>query len=237
VFVIIAGGGRTATQLASLLLGQGHKVHLIEHRPEVLSRLHRELPTEVIFEGYATDMVMLEQAGIRQAQVVTACTANDEDNLALCYLARTRYQVPRTIARINNPRNAWLFNQNFHVDVSLNQAEILSSMIEEEMSLGDMMTLLKLRRGEYSLVEEKIPPGARAVGVAIKDLELPEECIIAGVIRHGKVILPRGITTLEEGDEILAITDREGAEKLAALFHPASGAEKQAAQLARPQEE
>ena len=222
MLVVIAGGGRTGTHLATLLLGQNHSVHLIEHRPEVLSRLHRELPTESIFEGHATDLAMLELTGIRQAQVLTACTPSDEDNLAACFLARTRYGVPRTIARINNPRNAWLFNGNFHVDVSLNQAEILSSMIEEEMSLGDMMTLLKLRRGEYSLVEEKIPPGAKAVGVAIKDLALPEECIIAGVIRHGKVILPRGITSLEEGDEILAITDREGAEKLAALFQPAA---------------
>ena len=175
MLVVIAGGGRTGTHLATLLLGQNHSVHLIEHRPEVLSRLHRELPTESIFEGHATDLAMLELTGIRQAQVLTACTPSDEDNLAACFLARTRYGVPRTIARINNPRNALLFNGNFHVDVSLNQAEILSSMIEEEMSLGDMMTLLKLRRGEYSLVEEKIPPGAKAVGVALKDVALPEE--------------------------------------------------------------
>jgi trk system potassium uptake protein TrkA len=222
MFVIITGGGRTATQLAILLLGQDHTVHLIENRPEVLRRLHRELPTEAIFEGYPTDLSILELAGIREAQVLAACASDDEDNLAVCFLARTLYQVPRTIARINNPRNAWLFNEMFNVDVSLNQAEIFSSLIEEEMSLGDMMTLLKLRRGDYSLVEEKIPPGAKAIGVAIKDLDLPEECIIAGVIRHGKVILPRGITTLEAGDEILAITDREGAEKLMTLFHPSA---------------
>jgi trk system potassium uptake protein TrkA len=193
---------------------------LIEHRPEVLSRIHRELPTEVIYEGYPTDPQTLEQAGIRQAQVLAACTANDADNLALCFYARARYNVPRTIARINYPRDAWLFDQKFHVDVALNQAEILASLIEEEMSLGDMMTLLKLRRGNYSLVEEKIPAGARAVGVAIKDLALPEHCVIAAIIRHDEIIVPRGVTALEVGDEVLAVTDRQGAEQLATLFAP-----------------
>jgi trk system potassium uptake protein TrkA len=224
MFVLIAGGGRTGAQLAILLVAQNHQVHLIEHRRDVLAGIHRELPTEVIYDGQATDLQVLEQAGIRQVQVLAACTPNDADNLVLCFLARTLYGVPRTIARINHPRNAWLFDQKFHVDVALNQADILASLIEEEMSLGDMMTLLKLRRGQYSLVEEKIPPGAKAVGVAIKDLALPEHCVIAAIIRHGKIVVPRGVTTLEVDDEILAVTDRHGAEELAALF--ASPAEK-----------
>lgn len=218
MFVLIAGGGRTGTQLASLLLAQDHEVRIIEHRKEVLYRLHRDLPTEVIIEGRATNGVILEFAGIQHAQVLTACTPVDEDNLAVCYLARKVYQVPRIIARINNPCNAWLFDEKFNIDVALNQAEILASLIEEEMSLGDMMTLIKIRRGEYSLVEEKLPEGARAVGVAIKDLALPDECVIAAVIRAGKVIIPRGVTTLQPGDEVLAITDRTGAQQLAKLF-------------------
>ena len=220
MIVLIAGGGRTGTTLATLLLEQNHHVRLVETRKEILIHLHRDLPTEVIYEGSPTDLVVLEQAGIQKAQVVAACTANDADNLTICFLARQRYHVPRTIARINNPRNAWLFDDKFHVDVALNTAEIMASMIEEEMSLGDMMTLLKLRRGRYSVIEEKIPPGAPAVGVAIKDLQLPEECIIAAIIRHGKVILPRGITTLVAGDEVLAVADPEGVDKLAALFTP-----------------
>jgi len=218
MIVLISGGGRTGTQLATLLMMQNHDVRLIEYRPEILGRLHKDLPTETIYEGYPTDPKVLELAGIQQAQTLSACMPTDEENLAVCYLARTLYKVPRIIARINNPRNAWLFDEKFHVDVALNQAEVFASLIEEEMSLGDMMTLLKLRRGEYSLVEEKVPVGAKAVGVAIKDLSLPEECIIAGVIRNGKVILPRGITVLEPGDEILAITDRRGAEQLSMLL-------------------
>lgn len=220
MFVLIAGGGRTGTQLAHLLLEQKHEIRLVEHRPEILARLHRELPTEVIYEGHATTMDVLEDAGIRSADVVAACTAGDEDNLLICYLARKAYGVPRTIGRVNDPRAAWLFDELFCVDVSLNQASVMASLIEEEMSLGDMMTLLKLRRGSYSLVEEKIPEGASAVGVAIMDLNLCDECVIAAIIRQGRMVMPRGKSTLEAGDEVLAITNREGAEQLRRLFSP-----------------
>jgi trk system potassium uptake protein TrkA len=220
MFVIVAGGGRTGMQLALTLLDQKYHVHLIEDRPEMLQKLHKELPTEVIYEGRPADPEVLANAGIGKANVIAAVTANDADNLTICYVARKMFNVNRTIGRINNPRNAWLYNEQFHVDVALNQAAIFASMIEEEMSMGDMMTLLKLRRGNYSLVEEKIPAGAPALGVAIKDLELPESCVIAAIIRDGKVIVPRGITVFELEDEILAVTDRLGAEKLARLFSP-----------------
>ena len=218
MFVLIVGGGRTGAQLADMLLTQDHKVHLIENRKDVLSRIHRELPTENIYEGNPLDPEILEQAGIKDAQVLAVTTTSDEQNLSICYFARERYNVPRTIARVNNPRNAWLFDDRFHVDVAVNQAEILARLIEEEMSMGDMMTLLKLRRGNYSLVEEKIPQGAKAIGKAIKDLALPDHCVVAAIIRHGEVIVPRGITTFEAEDEVLAVTDDVGADQLMELF-------------------
>ncbi|MBK9052557.1 MAG: NAD-binding protein [Chloroflexi bacterium] len=218
MFVLIAGGGRTGTQLALLLLQQNHDVRIIEHRPEVLKRLHRELPTEIIYEGQAIDPQKLEQAGIRDTNVLVACTGEDADNLTICYVARHIYNVPRIIGRINNPRTDWLYTELFHVDVALNQPEIFASMIEQEMAMGDMMTLMKLRRGAYSLVDEKIAPRARAVGVAIKDMKLPESCVIAAIIREGKVIVPRGVTVFEVEDEVLAVTDRAGAEKLAEML-------------------
>lgn len=220
MFVIIAGGGRTGSQLALVLISGGHKVLVLEHRREMLTSLHQELPTEVIYEGNATDPAVLEQAGIRKANVIAACTSDDPANLALCFLARKMFGVPRTIARVNNPRNAWLFDENFHVDVALNQASVFASLIQEEMSLGDMMTLLKLRRGKYSLVEEKVPVNAKAIGVAIKDLGLPDECVIAAIIRNGKVTLPRGEVTFQQDDEVLAVTDSDGARRLAELLSP-----------------
>jgi trk system potassium uptake protein len=218
MFVLIAGGGRTATQLAKLLLQQDHQVHLIENRREVLARIHKELPTENIFEGNPIESKTLEIAGIEKVDVLAACTTFDEVNLALCYYTHVMYKVPRTIARVNNPRDSWLFDEKFHVDVALNQAEILSHLIEEELTMGDWMTLLKLRRGNYTLVEEKIPPGAPAIGVAIKDLGLPEHCVISAIIRQGEVIVPRGVTVFEVGDEVLAVTDKLGFKGLQQLF-------------------
>jgi trk system potassium uptake protein TrkA len=223
MYVIIAGGGRTGAQLANLLVSQDHEVRVVDNRAEVLDRIHRELPTEAIIEGDPLEMHVLEQAGIQRADVLAACTTEDEVNLTLCYMAHTLYHVRRTIARVNNPRDAWLFDEKFHVDVAVNQAEILASLIQEEMSLGDMITLLKLRRGNYSLVEEKIPPGAQAIGMMIKDLSLPEHCVIAAIIRKGEVMIPRGVTTFEEGDEVLAVTDVLGSEALADLFSPPGG--------------
>jgi trk system potassium uptake protein TrkA len=220
MFVLILGGGRTGSHLASHLLELGHEVRVIEQRPETLANLHLELPTEAIFEGDGTDPDVLEAAEVKRAQVFAVVATDDADNLAAAYLARYQYGVPRTIGRVNNPRNTWLYSPEFGVDVALNQADVMTKLIEEEMSLGDMMTMLKLRRGKYSLVEEKIFPGARAIGRAIKDLPLPANCTISGILRHGEMVLPRGVTTLEEGDEVLALVDESARPQLARLLGP-----------------
>lgn len=218
MYVLIAGGGRTGSHLARLLIDQGHEVRLIESRPETLTSLHRELPTEVIYEGDPTDPHSLEACEIERANVLAAVASEDADNLVVLLLAKLQYNLRRTIGRVNNPRNAWLFTPEMGVDVAVNNADVMARLIEEEMSLGDMMTLLKVRRGQYSLVEEKIAPGAAAIGIAIKDLPLPEHCIISGILRHGEMILPRGLTQLQEGDEILALVDAEAREALARLL-------------------
>jgi len=218
--VIIVGGGRVGSHLASLLLELGHRVRLVESRPEVVARLHREIPTEAIIEGDPMDPNVLRNAGIEDTQVLVTCTPGDAANLAVGYLAKSQFGVPRVIGRVNNPRYAWLFEPVMGIDVALNQADILARLIEEEMSLGDMMPLLKLRRGEYMLVEEKVPAAAQALGIQIKDLQLPENCVIAAIIREGEVIVPRGVTALQADDEVLAVVNRSAAEQLAALFKP-----------------
>jgi len=218
MFVIVVGGGNTGSQLAKFLLEAGHTVRIIDERPNVLEKLASELPQEVIINGDGSSPTVLEKAGIQNAHVLAAVTGLDETNLVITSLARFEFNVPRVIARINNSKNAWLFTPEMGVDASLNQAEILTSLIAEEMSLGDMMTLLKLRRGKYSLVEEKIFPGALAVNKAIRDLPLPQNCVIAGIIRHGEIVMPRGVTALQEADEILAIVDEPARELLAKLL-------------------
>ena len=218
MFVLIAGGGRTGARLANLLINQNYKVRLVENHRDLLGHLHQELPTEVIYEGNPVDPTILEAAGIREVHAVAAVTSDDSTNLAICFLGKTMFEVPRTIARVNNPTNAWLFNEKFHVDVALNSADVLAHLIEEEMSLGDMMTLFKIRRGRYSVVEEKVPAGAKAIGVPLKDLDLAEHCVIAAIIRDGKMTLPRGDSTLQQDDEIIAVASPEGAQKLADLL-------------------
>jgi trk system potassium uptake protein TrkA len=216
--VLIAGGGRTGARLASLLLNQDYKVRLVENRRELLGYLHQELPTEVIYEGNPVDPSVLEAAGIREANDVAAVTSTDSANLVICYIAKTQFEVPRTIARINNPNNAWLFSRNFHVDAALNSADVFAHLIQEEMSLGDMMTLFKIRRGNYSVVEEKVPAGAKVIGIELKDLDLAGHCVIGAIIRNGVMTLPRGDTTLQAEDEIIAVASPEGAQKLAELL-------------------
>jgi trk system potassium uptake protein TrkA len=220
LFVLVIGGGRLGSQLALDMLEQGYKIRILDNRPAVLDRLHGMVPTEVIVVGDPTQPRALAEAGIETANVVAVVMPKDSQNLAIASFARFQFNVPRVIARVNEPRNAWLFTPEMGVDVAVNQADILGSLIQEEMSMGDMMTLLKLHRGEYSVVEEKIPADAWAIGMEIRELDLPENCVIAAIIRQGKIVVPHGFSTLEAGDEVLAVTDHEGARQLELLFAP-----------------
>ena len=218
MFVIVVGGGNTGSQLAKFLLEAGHSIRVIDERPAVLEKLALEVPQEVIMNGDGSSPTVLEKAGIQKAQVLAAVTGSDETNLVVTSLGKFEFNVPRVIARVNNSKNAWLFTADMGVDVALNQAEILAKLTAEEMSIGDMMTMLKIRRGKYSLVEEKIAPNAPAIGKALKDLPLPGNCVISGIIRHGEIVMPRGVTILQEDDEILALVDDSSREQLAKLL-------------------
>jgi trk system potassium uptake protein TrkA len=220
MFVIIVGGGKTGSHLARQLVNEDHKVKLVEWRPDIIERLNQELPEGVLVVGDGSSPAVLEEAGIEHAEALAAVTGEDETNLVATTLARFEYHVPRTIARVNNPKNAWLFTPEMGVDVSLSQTDILAKMIAEEMSMGDMVTLLKLRRGEYSVVEEKLPPGSKALGVPLRDLPIPETCVIAAVIRGGKVLTPRGNMIFEVEDEILAVVNNKSKEELRDLLAP-----------------
>jgi len=221
MYVLVVGGGNTGSHLARLLLDAGHKVKVIEQRPVPLERLRTEIPPDCIMVGDGSSPLTLEQADISTAHVLAAVTGADETNLVVTSLARFEFNVPRVIARINNPKNAWLFTAEMGVDIALNQADLLAHLIEEEMSVGDMMTLFQIRRGQYSVVEEKVAPGAKGIGVLLKDMGLEQQCVIAAIIRDGKMMLPRADSIFQEGDEILAVASPQGAKRLAELLaHP-----------------
>lgn len=218
--VIIIGGGKVGTYLASLLLQDGHTVKVIESREEQIPTLQHDLPQGIIVEGNGTDLPVLEAAGIQNADSVISVTGNDETNLIASTLARYEYSVKRVIARVNNPKNAWLFTPEMGVDVGLNQADLMAHLVAEEMSVGDMLTLLKLHMGRYSLVKEPVHPTSIVVGKALQDLQLPTDCIMVAVIRGSELVLPRGITVLHAGDEVMAITDTTKVCTLADMLGP-----------------
>ena len=216
--ILVVGGGKVGTYLASLLLADGHRVKVIEGRREDFPRLRQELPADVLVQGNGTDPSVLEAAGIRQVDVVAAVSRADETNLVITSLARFEFSVPRTIARVNIPKNAWLFTPEMGVDVALNQADLMAHLIAEEMSLGDMMTLLKLHKGQYSLVENRVDPIAVAAGKPVRELDLPHECVLTAIIREGELIIPRGETILKPDDEVLALVHISQLDWLASLL-------------------
>lgn len=222
MYTIIVGGGQVGAYLASLLLAGKHQIRVIEQRKERIAVLEESIPTDMLILGSGSDPNVLEAAGIRKADVVAAVTGSDETNLVVCSLARLEFKAPRIIARVNNPKNAWLYIPEMGVDVALNQADLLAHLIAEEMSLGDMMTLLKLRKGLYSLVEEKVAPDSVANGRALRDLNIPPRCVFAVIIRKGELIVPRGDTVLQTADEILAVVHSAELPQLAAILGPAT---------------
>jgi trk system potassium uptake protein TrkA len=220
MYVIIVGGGNTGSYLAKLLLSAGHTVKVIEERPALLDKLPSEIPAEAIIPGDGSSPITLEQAEVSKANVLAAVTGSDETNLVVTSLARFEFNVPRVIARVNNPKNAWLFTPEMGVDVALNQADILARLVAEEMSLGDMMTLLKLRKGEFSIIEEKVHPLAAAAHKPLRELKIPNECVVVAIMRKNQLLIPHGDTILEPVDEVIALVHASEVSQLAALLGP-----------------
>jgi len=216
--VIIVGAGQVGAYLASLLIKEGHRVKVVEIREKQLRNLHRDLPPETIISGNYTDPIVLENAGIHQADVVVAVTPTDEGNLVVATLAKYEFGVKRVIARANNPKNSWLFTPEMGVDVGLTEADLMAHVVAEEMSLGDMMTLLKLNHGNYALVQEKVHPDSFVIEKELKDLNLPQECVLVAVIRDGTLIIPHGETILLANDEVIAISHVSQSQALANML-------------------
>jgi trk system potassium uptake protein TrkA len=216
--VLVVGGGNVGRHLAALLLAGGHAVTVVDVCQEVAERLRHELPGGAVVAGSGGDPAVLEAAGVRRADVVAAVAGADETNLVVCDLARSAFGAPRTIARVNDPQHAWLFTPPLGVDVALSQADLLARLIAEEMSLGDMMTLLELRKGQYALVEERVHPAAPAAGRALGTLDLPADCALVAVLRGGRLLIPRAETELAPGDEVVALVHAAAAGALRSLL-------------------
>ena len=217
MLAVIIGGGRGGSYLARDLQSQGYQVKVVDRRPDVVAKLRQEIGGDVLC-GDGSSPQTLEQVGVAKADLVVALTHNDEDNLVVCRLAKRQFRVPRVIARVNNPLNEWLYTKAWGVDVAISQVHLTSKVIEEEIGLGELITLLKLNRGEAALVELRLPETSPCQGKAIRDLNLPGDTVIVSIIRAGKLIIPRGDTVLETGDEILAVSTVAAEKALKDLF-------------------
>jgi trk system potassium uptake protein len=204
VKAIIAGAGNVGTFLAADLHEAGHQVLVIEKVPEIVARAEPTLSVQWLL-GDACEVSVLEAAGTAEADVVVAATGDDEDNLVVSLLAKQEFAVPRVVARVNHPKNQWLFNETWGVDVSVSTPLLLSALAEEAVTVGSMVRLLQLDRGEARLVEVTLAEESPAVGQSIGDLGIPRDASIVAVLRDGHVVVPRGGTTLTTGDEVLAL--------------------------------
>lgn len=220
--IIIVGGGQTGSYLASLLSGDGQVVTVVEHRKHVAEKLSRDLagtlPVGSIIHGNGSDPAALERAGVLKANVVVAVTGDDEVNLVVSMLAKMEYQVERVVARVNNPRNSWMFNQRMGVDVGINQADILARFVQEGIDLKDVYTIMKLGRDEHAIVQVIVGENSKAVGIELKDIALPDQSVVVAIERDGETIVPNGATSLVPRDEVIVFTDQHGREAIRRAF-------------------
>lgn len=216
--VIIIGGGQVGAYIAHLLLDNKYSVKIIENRETAIEKLKKDLPEECVIHGNGTDPNFLESVGIESTDVVVAVTGADETNIVASTIAKFEFAVPRVIARVNNPKNAWMFNSSMGVDVGLNQADLMGHLVIEGMALKHIMTLLKLNHGDYSIIQVNTVSRSRAVGKAIRDLAIPSNAVLIAITRKNETLLPRGDTVISAGDAILAIADHKSQEEINELF-------------------
>ncbi len=214
--ILIVGGGKVGEALAKNLAKRDHDIIIMEKDEEVAKRLAEDLDNILILAGDGCDPLKLEEAKIEKAAVVVAVTGDDEDNLIICQLAKDSYKVPRVIARVNNPKNEGTF-RFLGVD-TVSSTQIISKLIEEESTVGDMVTLLSLKKGKISIVEMKIESGSPVANKQIRDLSLPKDSLIISILKGEEVIFPRGESRIEEGTSIIALTSVGGEKTLKKLF-------------------
>ena len=206
MFVIVAGGGKVGSNVARTLLKRGHEVTLIEQRPDRYERLEAEFEHQVQV-GDATELFVLERAGIaRPADIVIAVTGDDEDNLVIGQLAKEKYGVERVIARVNDPRNQALFDL-LGIAQTVSAMQMVLGLIEHEVPEHELVHLLELRKENLEIVEVEIEKGAACAGKRVEQLSLPDGARLISVMRDGTAEIAVGSTTLEPGDQVLAILE------------------------------
>jgi trk system potassium uptake protein TrkA len=216
--IVIAGAGNIGRHLAHDLTERGHQVSVIEQDPGTVDRAQLDAPGVSFILGDACEPWVLDKAEVRTSDVMVAATGDDEDNLVISLLSKQEYGVPHVVARVNHPKNEWLFTETWGVDVPMSPPHVLTALVEEAVTVGDLVRLFKLERGHVTLLEITIDESASIAGRPLYELRLPQDSAIVAILRRGHVVIPQPETTLVAGDEIMAIATQEAEERLRATL-------------------
>jgi trk system potassium uptake protein TrkA len=202
--VAVAGAGAVGVYIANDLKDAGHDVLIIEQNPAVKERADTQNGIEWCIAD-ACEVASLADAGLDRCDVVVAATGDDEDNLVVSLLAKTEFAVPRVIARVNHPKNEWLFNENWGVDLSVSTPHLITALVEEAVTVGRLVRILQFEGGQARLVEATLAEDSPVKDKAIAEIDLPRDATFVAVVRHEHVVMPRGDTVFQVGDEVLAM--------------------------------
>ncbi len=191
---------------------------VVIERDEARCKYIADLLQVTVVHGDACDPAVLLEAGADHADVLVAATGEDEDNLVMTLLAKNEFKIKKVISAVRNPKNQWLYNRSWGVDVAIDSAQIVTRIIEEEATLRDLVTLLKLREGEVSVSEITVSATSKIIGKAIKDVGLPDRCVIAAILRGSNIMVPSGSLEIEAGDELLFIAHPSAESQLPELI-------------------
>jgi len=214
--VAIAGAGAVGRSIAGELLENGHDVLLIDHSAKSIKA--DSLPGAEWLLADACEISSLDEAALHRCNVVIAATGDDKVNLVVSLLAKTEYGVPRVVARINHPNNEWLFNESWGVDVAVSTPRLLSALVEEAVSVGDLVRLMTFGQSEASLVELTMPADAPLVGKQVGAIEWPADAALVAILREGRVLVPQSDDPLQPGDELFFVTTQDVEGQLEQLF-------------------
>jgi len=216
--VAIAGAGAVGRSIARELIENGHKVLLIDKDP--VSIRPERVPDAEWLLADSCELSSLEEAGLESCDVVIAATGDDKANLVTSLLAKTEFAVPRTVGRVNHPNNEWLFTEAWGVDVNVSTPRIMSALVEEAVTVGDVVRLFTFRQGNANLVEMTLPEESPFVGRPVGLIPWPENCSLVTILRDGYVYVPTGEQPIEVGDELLFVASPEAEPELESLLSP-----------------
>ena len=216
MYIIVAGGGKVGHYLTRALLDARHEVLLLEKDKARADYLQQDLG-EAVTRGDACEVRTMREVGMQRADVVVATTGDDEDNLVVCQMAKLRFNVPRTISRVNNPQNEDIF-QTLGIDATVSSTKIIFNLIEQQIETGEVILLAPLQRGNIEIVEVDLGPDSPVVGKRIGQVTLPEDALVICIVRDGHAILPNIDVNFEEGDSVIALVTAEKEPQLRAAF-------------------